>query len=242
MPPSTQPPVPPPTTPSTTKPNLNLDIQILSSILHTIHSTSLIARQPTATARTTSASTVSALESRLSKLSAALQKRESCGKKLQRLLTCRDREYEEFVVLGEEIGEVYEGLLGGACPTPVVQVEQVPSPEDSVGSSRSGDSGDRGLWMKGSKGSNERRENAEEKSGDEQIEEQAPSSQRMGGSSKLSKSSSGSTIKASGVNSSKEVEGEISIDEQIQEWMKSRKGKQERGEKREEEKPVQADF
>ncbi|KAN0101496.1 hypothetical protein V8E51_012006 [Hyaloscypha variabilis] len=238
MPPSTQPPVPPSTTPSTTKPNLNLDIQILSSILHTIHSTSLISRQPTASARTTSATTVSHLESRLSKLSAALQKRESCGKKLQRLLTCRDREYEEFVALGEEIGEVYEGLLGGACPTPVVQVEQVPSPEESVGSSRSGDSGDRGLWMKGPKGGSNRRENVGEKSGDEQI-----GGQRMGGSSKGSaKSGSGSTIKASGVNPPKMGEGDMSIDEQIQEWMKSREGRKERREKLDEEKPVQADF
>jgi hypothetical protein len=64
----------------------------------------------------------------------------------------------------------------------------------------------------------------------------------MGGSSNSSKSGSSSTVKASGVNSSKKVEGEISIDEQIQEWMKGRKGRQDRGEKREEEKPVQADF
>jgi len=116
---------------------------------------------------------------------------------------------------------------------------EAPSPEESVRSSRSGDSGDRGLWMKGPKGESNRRENAGEKSGDEQIEEQDPSSQGMGGSSK---SSSVSTIKASGVNPPKMGEGDMSIDEQIQEWMKGRKGRKDRGEKLEEENPVQADF
>lgn len=43
-----------------------------------------------------------------------LKKRKSVGRRLERWLTCRDREYERFVALQSELNRVYSLLMIGA--------------------------------------------------------------------------------------------------------------------------------
>jgi hypothetical protein len=91
--------------------NYTFDIYIMKSILHTIHSSDLIHRQPTEAQRTAFASTVSLLSRQLTKTEEELQKRDWCGKRLQRFLTCRDKDFVNFVKLKDEVREVYSELL-----------------------------------------------------------------------------------------------------------------------------------
>jgi hypothetical protein len=91
--------------------NYTFDIYIMKSILHTIHSNDLIHRQPTEAERTAFASAVSLLSRQLTKTEEELQKRDSCGKRLQRFLTCKDKDFVNFVKLKGEVREVYSELL-----------------------------------------------------------------------------------------------------------------------------------
>jgi hypothetical protein len=111
---SQQPPVVPPTATQADKINFVLDIHVMRSLLHTIHSTDLIHRQPTAAQRSSYADTVSSLEHRISKIEEHLKKRKSVGRRLERWLTCRDRDYERFVVLQSELNRVYSVLMVNA--------------------------------------------------------------------------------------------------------------------------------
>ncbi|KAE9369153.1 hypothetical protein N431DRAFT_469083 [Stipitochalara longipes BDJ] len=205
--------------------NFSFDIRIIKSILHSIHSTDLIHRQPTEEQRAASADAISLLEQRLTKTEHELEKRESCGKRLQRLFTCRDKDYTDFVELSCELREMYSALLLNATPTPPLQAQ---TPESSIRSSNSRSSSDPGLWMKGSDKANEWGKKIEEERGDdEQIEDPTPElrvTPATPASSKIStNTSSSSTTKASKVDLPKKVrEEETTIDEQIAEWMKGR--------------------
>jgi hypothetical protein len=90
--------------------NFDLDIHVMRSLLHTIHSTDLIHRQPTEAQRSSYADTVSILEHRITKIEEHLRKRKSVGRRLERFLTCRDKDYERFVVLQSELNRVYSVL------------------------------------------------------------------------------------------------------------------------------------
>jgi hypothetical protein len=105
------PPVVPTTTSEGDKINFVLDIHVMRSLLHTIHSTDLIHRQPTEAQRASYADTVSTLEYRISKIEEHLKKRKSVGRRLERWLTCRDRDYERFVALQRELNRVYSVLM-----------------------------------------------------------------------------------------------------------------------------------
>jgi uncharacterized protein YicC (UPF0701 family) len=111
---SQQPPVVHPTATQAKKINFDLDIQLMRSLLHTIHSTDLIHRQPTAAQRSLYADDISHLEHQISKMEEQLKKRKSVGRRLERWLTCRDREYERFVALQSELNRVYSLLMIGA--------------------------------------------------------------------------------------------------------------------------------
>jgi hypothetical protein len=91
--------------------NFVFDIHVMRSLLHTIYSTDLIHRQPTKEERSSSADTVSLLEQRITKIEKHLKNRNSVGRRLERFLTCRDRDYERFVALQSELNTVYSLLL-----------------------------------------------------------------------------------------------------------------------------------
>jgi hypothetical protein len=94
--------------------NFVFDISIMKSMLHTIHSSDLIHRQPTEARRSAYADTVSLLEHKVSKIEEVLKKRKCVGKRLQRILTCKDRDYDKFVALKNELREVYSDLMNNA--------------------------------------------------------------------------------------------------------------------------------
>jgi hypothetical protein len=106
---SSQPPVIPPT--EGDKINFVLDIHVMRSLLHTIYSTDLIHRQPNKAQRSSYADKVSLLEQRITKIEEHLKKRKSLGRRLERFLTCRDRDYERFVALQSELNRVYSELM-----------------------------------------------------------------------------------------------------------------------------------
>ena len=106
---STQPLVLPPT--EGDKINFVLDIHVMRSLLHSIYSTDLIHRQPNEAQRSSYADKVSLLEQRITKIEEHLKKRNSVGRRLERLLTCRDKDYERFVALQSELNTVYSRLL-----------------------------------------------------------------------------------------------------------------------------------
>jgi hypothetical protein len=110
---SSQPPTSPTSFPTSPQTYL-LSIHLLKSILHTIHSTSLIPRQPTAPLRSSAASTVSFLSHPIVKIEELFKKRKCVRKRLKRWVTCRDRDYEAFVELKGEVSRVYEELVSGA--------------------------------------------------------------------------------------------------------------------------------
>jgi len=106
---SSQAPTAPPT--EGDKINFVLDIHVMRSLLHSIYSTDLIHRQPTEAKRSSYADKVSLLEQRITKIEEHLKKRNSVGRRLERLLTCRDKDYERFVALQSELNTVYSLLM-----------------------------------------------------------------------------------------------------------------------------------
>jgi hypothetical protein len=106
---SSQPPVIPPT--EGDKINFVLDIHVMRSLLHTIYSTDLIRRQPNEAQRSSYADKVSLLEQRITKIEEHLKKRKTISRRLEKFLTCRDKDYERFVALQSELNSVYSRLL-----------------------------------------------------------------------------------------------------------------------------------